>query len=206
MIIRQKVTATRGRFLKSIFPALANREGIAPEIASTPFLDLSVTYRVIMKKGSMQGSSRMLSAADLETLGVSLEWIHEKALENLRREGGMVVFNDFLMLPPVKVYAITSRHNLYGAAVMLAPDAVEGLDSISGNGLFLIPSSVHEWVATPYMEGVDTAGLIQIIRVINKYSFIVGIVGEDEVLGDTVYLYRDGKMSIAAKEVGEPCM
>ena len=203
MIMRQKVTATRGRFLKSIFPVLANREGIAPETASTPFLDLSVTYRVIMKKGSMQGSSRMLSVADLETLGVSLEWIHEKALENLRREGGMVVLDDSMKLSPVKVYAITNRHCMYGAAVMLAPDAVEGLDGISGNGLFLLPSSVHEWVAMPYMEGVNAAGLIQIIRGINKCSFIVG---EDEVLGDTVYLYRDGKMSIAAKEVGGPCM
>jgi len=91
----------------------------------------------------------------------------------------------------MSMYILTNSDRFYGDAVILYPDVLSDLREMTGSDLYLLPSSVHEFIAIPCCEGADEEGLINMVRSVNRTS-----VTEEDFLSDNVYIYKDGHVTI----------
>lgn len=77
----------------------------------------------------------------------------------------------------------TTEDFLYGASVVMYPGFLERISG--GKNLYLIPSSIHEWL---YIEDKGTftrEELTNLLRSVNSE-----IVSEEEILSDHLYYYE----------------
>ena len=80
----------------------------------------------------------------------------------------------------------TTERLFYGAGVVLYPGFLEIISG--GKDLYMIPSSVHEWL---YIEDRGTftkERLAEMLRTVNQE-----VVAEDEFLSDDLYCWRGGE-------------
>lgn len=92
-----------------------------------------------------------------------------------------------------EMYAISNTLTLYGAGAILYPGVLENLRTRISSDLYLIPSSIHEFIAVPYdFFGDDTDSLRSMIYATNRNK---GVVKEEDVLSDNAYFYN-GKLRI----------
>ena len=80
----------------------------------------------------------------------------------------------------------TTERFFYGAGVVMYPGF---LDSISGGkDLYMIPSSVHEWLYIEDCGAFTKERLAEMLRTVNQE-----VVAEDEFLSDDLYCWRGGE-------------
>ena len=80
----------------------------------------------------------------------------------------------------------TTERLFYGAGVVMYPGFLESISG--GKDLYMIPSSVHEWL---YIEDRGTftkERLAEMLRTVNQE-----VVAEDEFLSDDLYCWRGGE-------------
>jgi len=128
----------------------------------------------VIKKPVIKGLPEML-----------IEILEEK--EDSREEMQNVLNSESGM----SMYILTNSDRFYGDAVILYPDVLSDLREMTGSDLYLLPSSVHEFIAIPCCEGADEEGLINMVRSVNRTS-----VTEEDFLSDNVYIYKDGHVTI----------
>ena len=79
----------------------------------------------------------------------------------------------------------TTKEFLYGASVVLYPGFLQKISG--GKQLFLIPSSVHEWLYIEDLGRFTKEELTDLLRSVNRE-----VVSEEEVLSNWLYYY-DGR-------------
>ena len=87
--------------------------------------------------------------------------------------------------PEHKLMIATTEGLMYGAGVVLYPGFLEQISG--GKDIFLIPSSIHEWLYLEDNGGFTAEELTGLLRAVNRE-----VVEEEEVLSDWLYYY-DGK-------------
>jgi len=83
-----------------------------------------------------------------------------------------------------KIYVITNEQKNYGASTICCSDILKTLADLSGEDLYVVPSSVHELLAIPKSclpQGCDYTELIKSVNL--EY------LDPDEVLSETLYYY-----------------
>lgn len=80
---------------------------------------------------------------------------------------------------------LTNRKNLYGAAAVFYPGVLKGIAEKKGTSLFLIPSSIHEFIVIPDNGLYNPVNLEDILKKVNSTE-----VAPDEVLSDSLYYYN----------------
>lgn len=80
---------------------------------------------------------------------------------------------------------LTNRKNLYGASALFYPGVLNGFAERKGTSLFLIPSSIHEFIIIPDNGLYNPADLENMLREVNGTE-----VALDEVLSDNLYYYN----------------
>ena len=93
--------------------------------------------------------------------------------------------HDFANESPATI--ITNATAYYGAAVMLYPEVLKEL--AGSNNLFLIPSSVHEFICIVDDGMTSTKYLENLLRWVNSSE-----VAASDFLSDTLYYYDSSKM------------
>lgn len=88
---------------------------------------------------------------------------------------------------------LTNRKNLYGAAALFYPGVLKELAEKKGTGLFLIPSSIHEFIIIPDNGLYNPADLENMLREVNGTE-----VALDEVLSDNLYYYNYASRELSA--------
>lgn len=88
--------------------------------------------------------------------------------------------------PEHQLMIATTEGLMYGAGVILYPGFLEQISG--GRDLFLIPSSIHEWLYLEDKGGLTAEELTGLLRAVNRE-----VVEEEEVLSDQLYYYEGEK-------------
>ena len=181
---------------------LVHRDRNVGMLAGMPFkkfLDLAViiTAGIPMRGGSHAGRAAVKVDNTLVKMwGKDAEEVYAQALENFRGEKTRVMEMGSLLAeagympaldgegcPPM--YIMTSQDGLHGASRLLDGDAVRGLAGRLGTDLAMLPSSIHEAIFIPLLEGADIQELSAIVQMVNSSDVV-----PEEVLSDHAYIYR----------------
>lgn len=189
---------------KSVYPILLSTEGnreLLQKLVSTAMLDLSVVYIIRTEMANDCGSSIKISKSLMENYGISIEQLHEQAMENLKKDGYKFqnIYSVVRSLLPLKqsdeypmsrtgnmeMHVLTNSSNIYGAAGILDREL---LKQFAGEQDYIIlPSSVHETIFVPVTEKYDKETFDSMIVEVNQSG-----VSREEWLSNHSYYYDAG--------------
>lgn len=85
-----------------------------------------------------------------------------------------------------KMYVLTNIMKKYGAAVLAYPGTLKKVGEMLGSDFAILPSSIHEVILMPGdFDTKDFEAFADMVRYVNREH-----VEEQDVLDDTVYVYR----------------
>lgn len=191
------------RIKGDIYPVLLstkeNRE-MLERVVSKQMLDMSVVY---IARGEIGGRcvGIKIDHRMLETYGISAEWLHKQAMENLMNDGyqfrdiyRFVVEQGYLepekhdleeagkVEKPEKAYILTNAVKFYGAAGILDRKLVQ--EFAEGRNFFILPSSVNETIFVPAGDGSGMEIYNGMVNMVNEMDVDV-----EERLTDHAYFY-----------------
>lgn len=162
------------------------REHNLDGIAHDRFLDLLVVYKE-MHETDEGIVTRTILTSEVEELGMSMEEFDAMARENTAR----------LLPAELKDFGvmkiITNRTSAMGASAILYSDVMAEAAAEIGGDIYLLPSSIHEFIVVPARD-FDPGTLVQMIRDANGT-----VVRDNEILSDHPYHYcrTTGEVTIA---------
>lgn len=175
---------------------LNNPNRIKPDTVSAPFHDLLVTCHIdVSDVVGADSASCTVKNWMLDDLRAEKERLFSDAIENSvkNRPAVTMPIEEYMMrmgYPNMKAEShlviATVEGLTYGASVVMYPCFLESISG--GKNLFLIPSSIHEWL---YLEDMGEHGkeeLTELLRAVNRE-----VVAEEEILSDHLYCWRDGE-------------
>lgn len=208
-----------------IFPRLVNREFNKERLPKIPHIDydgdLAVTYHVELDEEYNPDEGRksiLVTKEMLEKYGVSVEELHEKACENMKKNTpseieSMAETLAKLMIPhyelmtaeekeeakeecglnegPGLLYVLSNKTKVFGAAAVLDTEIMDKFFKEHGS-FYLLPSSVHEAILVPKnaQPDMDVETLENMVCDVNATQ-----VAPNEILSNKVYEYSsDDKM------------
>lgn len=87
---------------------------------------------------------------------------------------------------------LTNRNKVFGGIMMTWQYTLEKLKEKLGSEEFIVlPSSIHEVLAIPLNEETEWKGLKEMVKEVNNTMVI-----QEEVLSDSLYVYKNGKLGI----------
>lgn len=183
----------------NIYPAFTplgyRKEGPGRDsLACSSFLDLDICYYVRSEGlGSPVAGIGWISNTALEAWGVAMDVLEAQAMENLMGDGYRIYNIEEVLEPvvgkgsmpdPARLYVLTNRSGIHGAAGILDKGLISNFSKGMGTGLYILPSSRHEVLLLPGSEGTDAGGLSRIVAEINGMS-----VSPEDRLADHAYYY-----------------
>lgn len=202
--------------LENVFHVIVNPERNKFLLETAPhkdFLDLAVIYKCQYKSGSGFMTSNVTDGM-LEFFGITREELEEAATANAEKMGycyqsmfqallgtiGAMGFDagEFDELPPIGdgMYVLSNKDKVFGASVMTYTKYLKSLAEFVRNDLYVLPSSIHEVIAIPAAEHIDTRDLLAMVREVNETE-----VSEADYLNDNVYVYRRATDTIEIAEI-----
>lgn len=155
------------------------------------------------------------------TRGMRLAWniplaaLHETAMANtweaspptLQSLGGLI--NELAELtegepfPDVKDvgpwFVLSNRDNRFGATSLLYPKTKEWLaEFFGGENLYLLPSSVHEFLIVPERYGMNARAMEEMIREVNREIVLKDT--SEAYLSDLLYRFDAAELTIKMEE------
>lgn len=198
----------------------ANEE-LLKNIPHIPYLDLAITFHCVVSDQSMEMQFFTVSNVMMEAWKLTVNELYEIALDNtqqlfpasidtlehimerlLQKEHSyQSIFqnadfeSELSNLPDYaepKLLVVTNQYGVNGAAVILYPNLLARVAEKLQSNLYLLPSSIHEFLVLPE-DCTLYPKLSKIVMEVNKHE-----VSKDEVLSDHVYFY-DWKEHALAK-------
>lgn len=108
---------------------------------------------------------------------VSKQDIFEQAFANDEELG--IVIRPYV--PGSPMWVVSNPENRFGANVVYQHGALQRIQEVIGEDYWLLPSSVHEWVAVP-QTFASAEALLDLVKEVNAT-----VLSEDEFLADGVY-------------------
>lgn len=193
-----------------VFMQIVNTEANKTLLENCPhreFLDLSVIYRIHFPELCRDYLASAIINNDLaKNLSLSEEALYESAIVNTKKILEPVII-PLSGIPMVReelqrgnpsgtelLWAVISRNVSYGATLIIYPDILEKLGEMIGSNYYLLPSSIHEFLATPDMGEIGgeigvVESLADMVNSVNHTS-----VDAEERLSNQIYYYdRDKK-------------
>ena len=179
---------------KRLFVRLWNKERLQENGAIyEPFLDLYFSCHIDVSDLAGATAFCMVKEGFAEYLGVDRKQLLADAVDNgtkirpamtmpieafMRRLGAPVEAE-----PENNLMIATTEDFLYGASVIMYPGFLERISG--GKNLYLIPSSIHEWLYIEDKGMFTREELTNLLRSVNSE-----IVSEEEILSDHLYYYE----------------
>lgn len=187
------------------------------------FLDLSIVFYVLLEITEEGTASMTVTQEHAEQWGIGAEQLWENAVENVKQLLPAEFFTmNFALKEILKrgigidsrqpevtenllgndtcvrdgMYVLSNGMRNYGAACIVYPHIQEMIWNILQTDYYVLPSSVHEVIITPYHKSITCEELDEMIRDINETQ-----VDAEEVLSDHAYLYEhsSGRLRIGTK-------
>ena len=99
-----------------------------------------------------------------------------------------------LFEPYNRPVTVTNKLKFYGASVIASPENQEELSRRLGGDYYLLPSSVHEWIAVPVGGIMKASDYAPTVRYVNRIAL-----DPEEILSYGVYHYdaKEKRLAIA---------
>lgn len=190
----------------NIYMQLINRKSNEDYLSTLPhrdFHDMSIIYRVLMDK-SEEGIQSVVITNDLaETMELTEDELFERAstqtkelfpvkidtmgnvLRGFLGDGDIPdeLMDDMSFNESLGMYIISNDMSVNGATYMVYDDVLFDVASRLNENLYILPSSIHEFLAVPESIG-DPETLSEMVRDINA-----GTVKEVDRLSNQVFMY-----------------
>lgn len=185
-------------------------EAMLKEVPHRYFLDLAVVYYYKMENETFGNASILVKNEHLKFWQITEKELNQRALANMpdllpanllslaalvdemtNRSTG------YLFSPNVPMYVLTNREKYFGAAEILLPSVCKRIAEKLQADYYILPSSIHECMIVPVLDGLMPKGLHEMVKEINEEH-----VAQEEILGDSIYLYTQSAelLTIAWKE------
>lgn len=173
------------------------------EIPHKRFLDLAVVFRLYLDERDEHRITAQINQYHMEGWMVSVDEIYAQAMKNCARlqpvrHGSLESFlfgveEDDCESDGIfpKLYLMTNTSGIDGASTILYSGEMRRISERFGSDVVILPSSVHEVLLMKYDESMDMKHFGEMVRIINRND-----VREQEVLSDSVYIYRRKQDSI----------
>ena len=200
---------SREFILKNVYPkvvANTNNELIdGQHLVFKEFLDMFVIYYVNIGADNEGTASYNVQEKMIANAGIDMEELHSQAIKNLENEVSIkdmqdIIMNiigitdesefDFSQVPEEnQMLVLSKKDSMYGASVILCASVLEKLDSFWNGEFVILPSSVHECISVR-SDGFTLQEMKEMVMEINDTE-----VSPEDRLTDSVYVYRDGKLT-----------
>jgi len=174
------------------------------EIPHRKVLDLAIVYYYKVDESILPDARILLRKEHLSGLGIREEELHAAALKNTEegRPAVLETLGDKIMglrgdpcsvreASPDEMYVLTNSEGMYGASTLFYKNTGKMLRERFAEDLFLIPSSVHEWIILPDRKRFCVEELNELICQVNEV-----VVEPDEVLSSHVYIFEHATMNL----------
>ena len=186
--------AVKNRICYKLVNTNAN-EKLLEDVPHREMFDLSVVYYVMVSVEDGATGSILIHNNHLGFWDVTENDLYEYASINTSKllPAGIKSMFDTLSeminmedLPDTDdlMYVLTNREKLQGASTILYPDVLSTFAEKIKTNLWLIPSSVHEWIIIPDDRNMNRETLSEIIQEVNGSQL-----APDEVLSDHPYYF-----------------
>ena len=186
----------RDYILKNVRLSICRSDWNKEMLSELPHREVPGTDLCIYPKIRISGGSIRTSYTFLESVGITPAEIISAAEKNTGEEYRVTGMSEIISemsglypeeMPPVNMAVISNVEKTDGAGMAVIPEALEEARNMLGSGcIYVIPSSVHEFIAVP-AETANPEEIGYMIKDINE-----SIVNEQDRLSDHVYVY-DGK-------------
>ncbi len=173
-------------------------------IPFVPFLNLSAVFFIKLDETENGMATAWVNQKLQKLYGVNTEILYQQAVQNMENQEKIMSLGEiFGSISGAEeccgdMYILTNRSSTYGASLLLSEQVREKLSvKFQGEDLFLLPSSVHEWILVPVKGAFEPEQLLETVKAVNAEE-----VGEKEFLADTVYLFHADtkKVEVAANK------
>ena len=185
---------------------LANKEKNAELLAGiphTPVLDLVKVYKILFDKDNGTLASAKITNGIIEKWGIALSELDKVATKNTPKllPEEVLEIGSLLGMPELddtEMLVITNKEKINGASAALYPNTLNKInDTFGGNGLYIIPSSIHEVLAIPKTDSMSINEIVSVIMSINGDP---GMLADNEVLSNNLYEFNNGNLFVAKGE------
>ena len=165
-------------------------EALLQEIPHRCYLNLAVVYYWVVYEEEEQLGSIMMTQRQMERLGWTEELLMQTAQENTPRLFPMVtkgmeeIVGELLMQQSEQpILVLSNEKGINGAACLLYPGMLKGVEEKMQGSFYVLPSSIHELIVIPD-NGTPAARLCEMVYCINRTQL-----PWEDVLSDAVYYY-----------------
>lgn len=182
----------------------AKNQELLNEVPHQIKLDLALIYKVVLDTTA----TVLVKNEHLKRWGITAEELYTYAQEGTKKlfpSSIQSMFDILQEMVPEEIpensefpmYVITNSKSLYGAASIFLDETIEKLEKLShqmNSKLYLMPSSIHAWIAISTKCG-DVKELSKMVSMVNSTQ-----VAEEDRLSDHIYLFdaETKKISIVA--------
>ena len=181
-----------------IYPRIVRKSGNEDFLNNKVYeevADLAVLYFVSVKLANRDSGIITIPKTLFDSWNIDIQTLHDTAFSNLEKDHLFICpISDLLPMmgemgeisDPVDMYVVSNSTKNYGAACMLSSKVMEELKEKLGS-FYIIPSSIHEFIAIPTVrdqENVDVSEIVEMIRDVNASS-----VPDEDILSDSLYGY-----------------
>ncbi len=156
--------------------------------------DLAIVYRTLVSRDEKGIGSLRITDDIFEHMGIGLDELHERALANTEKMfPQMMICNGKELMPEAAGIGklpfiwLTNEAKAWGATTALYPGLLNELAEKIGCDLFLLPSSLHEFIILPDDGRFSEKALADMVKETNDET-----VAEEDRLTDSIYRYRRG--------------
>lgn len=175
-------------------------EALCEEIPYIPFLDLMISFCVVVNYTDQGVETIKITNELMNQWGITTAELYQLAEENTPRifPAKIQLLSELLQKQlnlqdedevedelRVPMIILGNKAGVYGASTILYPGVVEELaDKWNGN-LYVLPSSVHEFIILPEQNENSLEELSAIVQHINK-DYVI----QEEILSNRAYFYN----------------
>lgn len=172
------------KFMENIFFQVINTEKNKTYLLEVPhreYLDLSIIYRYAGNISDNGMATATINYILMDEFKLTEEELYEAAYKNTRR-----ILEPKVVSPGFPgFFMITNDQNIFGANGILYKDIVAKEAKKLNTDVYLIPSSIHEFLIQPVSNTLKPKDLKEIIKNANE-----NIIGPEDYLSDSLYIYK----------------
>ena len=172
------------KFMENIFFQVINTEKnktLLLEVPHREYLDLSIIYRYAVNISDNDIATTTINYILMDEFKLTEEELYEAAYKNTRR----------LLKPKVTspgitgFYMLSNDLNIFGANGILYKDIIAKEAKKLNTDIYLIPSSIHEFLIQPVSKILKPKDLKEIIKDANEH-----VIDPEDYLSDSLYIYK----------------
>ena len=172
------------KFMENIFFQVINTEKNKTYLLEVPhreYLDLSIIYRYALNLSDNDIATTTINYILMDEFKLTEEELYEAAYKNTRK-----------ILKPKVISAgipmmnmISNDLNIFGANGILYKDIIAKEAKKLKTDIYLIPSSMHEFLLQPVSDTLKPKDLKEIIKDANE-----NVIDPEDYLSDSLYIYK----------------